>query len=182
MQKIGVFITSLLVFLLPLWFLPITPDFYEFNKQVLLIAGSLVLFTLLSIQWLQQKQIKILRTPLDIPTLLLLVSFLLSTVFYSPNKSEALLDLGQTGTYLACAIIAFAIANFVRSKRDFEQIFSFFLLSTFILSIIAILWGTGLAPKIIQGSLSAFSSELWSPSGNPLNLIVFLLVGLIFAG
>ena len=92
------------------------------------------------------------------------------------------MDPGQVGTYLASMIIAFAIANIVRTKRDFEQIFSAILLSTFILSLIAIFWGTGLATKMLPTSLSAFSFELWSPAGSSINLIIYLVVGLILAG
>ena len=72
----------LLVFLLPLFFLPFTFEALEFNKQYLLFF----LVSLAFLAWLikmvvKEKEIRVRRTFLDIPVLLFMLVAILATVF-----------------------------------------------------------------------------------------------------
>lgn len=72
----------LLVFMLPLFFLPFSAEAYEFNKQYLLFF----LISIAFIFWLAKmvvcdKEIRLRRTPLDIPILIFLLVMILSAVF-----------------------------------------------------------------------------------------------------
>ncbi|MBI5358779.1 tetratricopeptide repeat protein [Candidatus Amesbacteria bacterium] len=180
-QKIGVGLSLIFVFLFPLWFLPITSDFYEFNKQILLIGTSLVLLLFLSLHWVMEKQVKILRTPLGLPALALAVSVLLSTVLRSPNKIEALLDPAQTGTILAGLVLFFAVSNLFKTKQEISLLVTTFFASSLAISIIGLLWGSGLVLKTLPESMNFAKSVIWSPTGASLNSIVYLVVSLIMA-
>ena len=70
-----------LAFLTPLFFLPITSEFYQFNKQVLLLVVTAVLLILWGVRMGIEGKVRIVRTPLDIPMLVFGLAFILSTVF-----------------------------------------------------------------------------------------------------
>jgi len=80
----------LLVFLLPLFFLPFTFEAFEFNKQYLLFfLVSLAFFSWLAKMVLVDKEIRFKRSPLDIFVLAFLFIAILSAVF-SVDKSSSL--------------------------------------------------------------------------------------------
>ncbi|MDP1743734.1 MAG: tetratricopeptide repeat protein [Candidatus Amesbacteria bacterium] len=180
-QKIGIGLSLVFVFLFPLWFLPITSDFYEFNKQILLIGTSLVLLLVLSLHWVMEKQVKILRTPLGLPVLALAVSVLLSTVLRSPNKIEALIDPAQTGTILAGLVLFFAVSNLFKTKQEISLLVTTFFASSLAISTLGLLWGSGIILKILPESMNFTKSVIWSPTGASLNSIVYLVVSLVMA-
>jgi len=77
-------ITSLLYIvagLTPLLFFNQTTEFYEIPKLSFLIAATVILLGLWIISWIVKGKVVILRTPLDIPLLVLLVAVLLSAYF-----------------------------------------------------------------------------------------------------
>jgi hypothetical protein len=80
----------LLVFLLPLFFLPFSFEVFEFNKQYLLFfLTSLTFFAWLAKMILVDKEIKFKRTPLDVP----IVTFLLVAVvgiFFSADRISSI--------------------------------------------------------------------------------------------
>ncbi len=180
-QKTGVVFACMFIFLLPLWFLPITPDFYDFNKQILLIIFSMVLLVILGIHWVMAKQVKLLRSPLGLPSLGIIVATLLSTVFRSPNKIEALLDPAQAGSIMASILIFFSISNLVKTKKDLSALVTCLLASAGVIAITSILFGSGLMQKILPNLPVFARSAIWSPTGAALNTLVFLGTSLILA-
>jgi len=180
-QKMGAGVACLFAFLLPLWFLPITSDFYDFNKQVLLIGFSLLLLIVLGIHWVIAKQVKLLRSPLGLPSLGIIVSTLLSTVIRSPNKVEALLDPAQAGTTIASILIFFTISNLIKSKKELSALITSLLVSSGLVAILSILWGSGLIQKMLPNMAAFAKSVVWSPTGSALNTLVFLGTSLILA-
>ena len=80
----------LLVFLLPVCFLPFSFEAYEFNKQYLLFfLVSLGFLAWLAKMVICDKEIKFRRTPLDIPVLAFMFLAILSTAF-SIDKTSSL--------------------------------------------------------------------------------------------
>ncbi len=71
----------LLVFLLPLFFLPITTEAFEFPKQLLIVFFISILAILWAIKMILKGQVKILHSPLTIPILTFFGLFFLSTIF-----------------------------------------------------------------------------------------------------
>jgi len=80
----------LLVFLLPLFFLPFSFEAFEFNKQYLLFfLVSIALFAWLAKMVLVDKEIRFKKTPLDILVVVFIFIAILSAIF-SVDKSSSL--------------------------------------------------------------------------------------------
>jgi len=80
----------LLVFLVPLFFLPFSFETFEFNKQYLLFfLASLAFFAWLAKMVFNDKEIKFKRTPLDIPVMIFLLVAIVG-VFFSVDKTSSL--------------------------------------------------------------------------------------------
>lgn len=121
-----------LVFVVPLLFIPLPENindariFAEFNKQVLFILGSLTLFSLWSLRMVLEKRVSIVRTPLDVPLIIFLIIYLVSTVFSTD------LFVSLTGFYglfhpsalsvLALILFYFTLVSNINSKTRFYTI------------------------------------------------------------
>lgn len=106
----------LLVFLLPVFFLPFSFEGYEFNKQYLLFfLVSLAFLAWIAKMVICDKEIKFRRTPLDIPVLVFMFFVILSAVF-SVDKTSSL--FGFYGRFsdnligiLSLGVLYFLITN-----------------------------------------------------------------------
>lgn len=117
----------ILVFLLPLFFLPFTVDLFDMNKTYLLIflAGVGVLAWLGDMVF-RERSLRLVRTPLDIFVLLFPAAIVLSTVFSVDKMTSWMGAYGRfwpslTGT-LALTVFYFLITNNVKiSKSDDDE-------------------------------------------------------------
>jgi len=73
------------VFLLPLFFVPLTTEFFSFNKLYLFFVFTLVLLVSYALKMAVSKTFYVKRTFLDLPLLLILIGVALATIF-SENK------------------------------------------------------------------------------------------------
>lgn len=177
-----------LVFCTPLFLLPITTEFYEFNKQYLLffIAG-LALMAWLARMVICQKRLAFKRTPLDLPILVFLAAMIISAIFSIDSFSSW---MGFSGRYtdalvslLAMVIVYFVIVNNLKSN---QKIFQWFLGSLALVLVIACLsvlgfwskfpWPEGNFSRL--ASLKSFNSVAASSEG----LAVFLAAALGLVG
>lgn len=124
----------LLVFLLPLFWLPFSFEAFEFNKQYLLFfLVSIAFFAWLAKMVLVDKEIRFKRRPLDIFVLAFLFIAILSTIF-SVDKGSSLFGFygkfsdGLVGL-LSLAILYFLITNNVGYKISIDGIVKVFLAS-----------------------------------------------------
>lgn len=176
LQKTGFWISLFTIFLLPLFFLPITSEFYEFNKQALLIVSTLVLLLLLTTEYVSERQVRILRSPFGLPLLLLALSWIVSALLKTPNRVDAFLQPGNTSTIIAFVLFFTALINIVRSRRELDLLNLTFLGSLSLLSLVSIVWGSGLVETVIPASF--LKNPLWNPAGNPLGTFVVLAASL----
>jgi len=151
---------NLLVFVLPLFFLPLTTNYYEFNKNFLLFFFIVILYFLWAIKIFLQKEIRFKTTPFTLPILALALAFILSTLLASPNKVESLITPNSTGTIILLTLFYFLITNY-------ELRITYFVLpliaSAAILGLIAIYQFFGFGKTFV-------------PAGGPLPLLMFLAV------
>src|SRR4030042_250949 len=80
-NKIIQFGLVLLAFLIPIFFLNTTSEFYNFNKTVLLVVGAFFLFFVWGVKMVAEQRVRITRTPLDIPLLIFLLIYILASIF-----------------------------------------------------------------------------------------------------
>lgn len=130
-----------LIFLLPLFFLPLTGEFYTFNKQVLLVI--LTLFGWLAWALGQTRgEFRLRVTPFDLPVLATALVFIASTVLVTPNKYDAL--LGITTWIVAGTLFYFLVVQYLRKdEKEGEKLASLFLLSTAISALVSLLTAAG---------------------------------------
>ncbi|TSC85257.1 MAG: glycosyl transferase family protein [Microgenomates group bacterium Gr01-1014_16] len=172
LQKIGFWISLSTTILLPLFFLPVTSEFYEFNKLALLVVSTAILLLLLTTEYVIQRQVRILRSPFGLPLLILALTWIVSTFLKTPNRVDAFIQPGNTSTIVAFVLFFTATINLVRSRRELDLYAYAFLGSLALLSIISIVWGSGLTDKIIP--VAFLKNPVWSPTGNPLGALVVL--------
>lgn len=141
-----------LVFLLPLWFLPLTINAIEINKQALLVLLVVVTFILWLIKILNQGEVQWKSNILNIFLGIFLVVYILATIFslrtygslvgWPTHLSGALVNIL---CFLALYILI--INNFKGLKDTFGLLFVF-LISSAITSIIGLLqvWGGFIFP------------------------------------
>ena len=95
-EKIVTILLPLFVFLIPFFFLSFTSEYYEFNKQALLALFLFLTFGLFFLKTLLSRKLIFSRSPLDLPIFLILLIYLLSTIF-SVSPSTSL--LGEHGIF-----------------------------------------------------------------------------------
>jgi len=169
--------------LIPLFFLPLTSEFYEFNKNTLLYGSIVLLLIVWAVKILVSKEVRFRRTALDLPVLAIAGAFILSTIFSSANKLEALWTPGGTGTILGLTILYFLITNTRKNteqntEKHGTQLTTALITSGVILSLIAIYQFIGLGETLIpQNSFWAFLRlKSWTPAGGLIPLATLLAV------
>jgi tetratricopeptide (TPR) repeat protein len=180
LHKIGFYIILGLVFIFPLFFLPITSEYYEYNKYFLLLLAAGILLVIWTVSFVLDKQVRITRSPLGLPLLCLLAVWIISTISQTPNRLDAFLEPGSTGTIIALSILFFTATSFIKSKKELDYIINALVLSFSLLGFFSIIWGSSLGPKIIPWTFA--KNALWTPAGNPLTVLTLLLIMVPFIG
>ena len=86
LERLSIFINVALGFLLPLFFLPTTTEFFEYNKLALFGVGTVLLVILWALRILLGQKIEVVKSSIDIPLLAFTAIFVLATLF-SLNKN-----------------------------------------------------------------------------------------------
>ena len=178
LQKIGFYLLIVAVFILPVFFLPITSEYYEFNKQVLLVIISGFLLVILSGCFITGGGVRLTRSPLGLPILFILTSWLLSTYLRTPNRADAFFEPGQSTTIIALVIFFFSTINLIRTKKELDLLVNALLGSSLLLSVVTLLWSSGLITNLLPNNF--LKSVVWSPTGSAFTTLVFLAFSLVF--
>lgn len=163
-------ILPLTAFLIPLFFLPITPNFFSFNKNYLIFFLASLALICFSLRSVARKQIQLSLSPASFPFLLLTTIFIISSIFQSGNLHSALFDYAAP---LISLIIIFITTTSSQKNHPLIKNTFFALLASALLSSLIALYQFS--------ELNAFSSVSWlqnqtfSPLGNPLSLLTLLL-------
>ncbi len=67
--------------LMPIFFLPITTEFYEINKLALLTVSTLVLAVLWGLKLIFSQKVYVIKTPINLAIIIYLAVFILATIF-----------------------------------------------------------------------------------------------------
>lgn len=128
-----------LIFIIPILFIPLanTPNeeriFAEFNKQIVFVVGSTLLFTLWALKMVLEKKVTIVRTPIDIPLIAFLLIYILSTIF---SVDLFVSVAGFYGVFHPSLISVFALALFYfTTVSNLDSKFRFWALSAIVASI-----------------------------------------------
>lgn len=179
LQKVNSTFTTVAVLLAPIFFLPITSEFYEYNKQALLIVLASISLLLWTFRLVVEKQVRITRSPIGLPLVAILFSWIISSLLRTPNKWDAFLEPGQTGTIMALTILFFTSINSIHSKKQVENLATTFSISLAVLGVVSLIFTSGLGPSIFN--IPFMETPLWSPTGNAFASLIALVIGVVYS-
>ncbi|MGB9883319.1 MAG: tetratricopeptide repeat protein [Microgenomates group bacterium] len=168
----------IIIFLLPLFFLPITIDFFGINKLYLLSFAGLFLIFISSAKLLFSKTLVWKKSALDLPIFSFLLAIVLSIIISSPNKTQALLN-PNFGLIL---FLSLTLMYFYLSFSPITQLLHYSItFSGLILSILTIIFYFQPFKNLnLPYYLQFLKTPGVSPIGNSFDLISFLGMALIF--
>ena len=180
-KNLSLFCLSVALILSPLFFLPLTTDFFQLNKQLMFTILTIIAL----ISWLvynySQKTVSLTLSPLLLPFFLFSAIAVTSSLINTPQNSEAWLTL--PALLVTCFVYFILTANLIKTSQTVRHILHWFVLSALLTAILAILSALNVWQSLkLPAYLTVKSFNL---TGSPLNLVTFLLsflpISLIFA-
>ncbi|HEX5429517.1 MAG TPA: hypothetical protein VFX17_00360 [Patescibacteria group bacterium] len=115
-----------LVFLIPLFFLPLTSEVREFNKQNLLILGVLIMLAAWVIRVLSTRRVSWVKTSLDYVILAYAAIYVLASYLSIDRPSSFLGYVGRFSgsciSVIALVLLYFLVVNNVRGQKITQRI------------------------------------------------------------
>jgi len=139
-----------LVFLLPLFFLPITSDFFNTNKVVLMAVFSLLSFLIWGVIHIRNHNFSWHISPTDLPVVFFGLVFLISAFVATANKMDAFIFPGVVTAVLSSILFYFVILQYIPStdaevqRKRISGLVSSWILGVIVASLIILLSGIGL--------------------------------------
>jgi len=99
------------LFLLPLFFLPLTTDWYEFNKLYLFYTATAILLLIWAGKMLLTKTFYIHTSKLDLPLFLVLLAAVTSTIFSQNHYYSLQVTIDALPTIVALYLFYYAVAS-----------------------------------------------------------------------
>lgn len=142
-NKVSVYLTLLLAFLLPVFYLPFTVEYFEFNKLALTAVFTIALISLWALKMLIEGKVEITKAPINLPIILLTLSYALSTYFSLSKSASVFGSYGRWNNSLIVMVLStllyFAISSNLTSKEVLRKILGAFVLGVSLSSVVALL-------------------------------------------
>ena len=165
------FIPAVTAFLVPLFFLPNTPDFFFFNKQYLIYVIASVALVCWGTRLITRNKLHLTISPSSLPIAGLVAVFIISSLWLSPNHNTSL--FGQTAVIASLAIIFFTVTSTQKNEQVINTTIASLISSATLLSIISIFQNFGLTSKFT--GVTWLTSKYFTPAGGPLAFASFVL-------
>ena len=137
-----------LVVATPFLFWNITSEFYEIPKLIFFLLATVVLLILWATRWVVEGKVTLTRTPLDLPLLLLLIVFIISTFFAAARPIAIFGNLprihGGLATFAVYIISYFVLVSNLKTVNIVGHIVKISLFSGVVLSILSFLSYAGI--------------------------------------
>ncbi len=118
LEKVSKIIPLIAVLLVPIFFLPITSEFYSFNKLALIIILTITLLVVWGLKTIKGEKLEIIKSSIDKPLIAFAIAMLISTIF-SLSKTDSV--FGQQGRWLGLAAFLVMMAYFYLSTPAFRD-------------------------------------------------------------
>lgn len=143
--KIGLSLVILATFFL---FTNLTTEFYDTPKFLVLLAFTGILLVLLALKFTLSGKVVFVRTPFDIPLLLLLAVAVVSTAL-SPSPYVSLLGNqlkvhGSLVSIVGYVLFYFILVNSLRNAKEIKWIFTLAIIAAQLLAVVTLLTYAGL--------------------------------------
>jgi tetratricopeptide (TPR) repeat protein len=140
---------AFLALAVPIFFLPLTTEFFEFNKLALIAVASGFMLLLWVTKMLYDKRVEVTKSPADFPLIAIGVVTLLATIF-SLHKVSSL--FGSQGRWfpslfgvVVLLVLYYVIATNISTVRNIKTIIDALILGITISSLVALLGYFGIA-------------------------------------
>lgn len=134
-----------LLFLFPIFFLPVFTNQFETAKLLLLLIAVTLLSLIKIFKYLSEGGFEFKTSKFDIYVILLTSIYILSTIFISPNKIDALLIHGTTSFIILGSIVYFFVNQLNENEKETSR--NILTASAVTVSIIQITSSLGLITK-----------------------------------
>jgi len=163
-------ILSLTIFLFPLFFLPITQEYFATAKLYLLAFSGLLLLLLTALEILITGKFEFRLKKIELLKTFLLLAVLISLIVSSANKIQALLN----PNFGFVALLSLAVLTFY-SERSTIVVFKLLSLSGLILSLVTIVFFFQPFRHIpLVFELQFLNNRFFTPMGSQIDLAIFL--------
>ncbi|RJR15956.1 tetratricopeptide repeat protein [Candidatus Microgenomates bacterium] len=172
LEKIEAWTAAVMVLVMPVFFLTTTANFYDLNKQILLLIGTILLLAIFALRAFMAKTVSLRKSPFTIPLLLFMAVVIISSTFAAPNRIAAwVTPLGATS--IICLTI-FALLITQMSDASKKLIASSLTFSGIVLSLVIFQQFVGVA-KTILPKVPFLQDTAWTPSGSLYSSFVYLV-------
>lgn len=171
-SRIQRLVLYILVALFPLFFLPFTQEYFLTGKMYFLFFGSLVLLVLSAFELLLSKKLVWEKRPYDNVAVLFFVAVVLSVVFSSPNKVQALVTPG----YGVMSMFSYLILYFYLSRDKSSRLKQMIIyIPAAVLSATALFFVMNpFKNAALPASLLFLKNPYFTPMGNQLDAVVYI--------
>lgn len=173
LDKLSLAILVLFLAVFPFVITTVTTEIYVLPKQLALAGVALLLLVLFGLKSVLSKEVRLRRSPFDIPVILFLAVGLASSVL-SVNRSESLVSFAPI---LFAGLLYFLITNIAKDKTSVFILIGGFLLGAAVLSLDAIL----AVAKIYIYPFDFSHSQTFTFLGSLIDQAVYLAVALTLA-
>mgnify|MGYP003971259499 FL=1 len=157
----------------PIFFLPLTTDFFSFQKQVLLLIVTAIALIAWSIHNIVTKAVRITLSPMLLPLILFSGVVITSLATNPPQTPDSW--FGRGALYLILAVYYLLTTSLIKAPKTIKKIVNLFLLVTSGLALWGILSSLGAFEALGTSFLTA---KTFSPAGSMLSLVGFLITTL----
>ncbi len=172
-EKLPLVLVYAFLALSPLFFLPITSDFFEVNKQALIFGTAAILTITWAIQSIVKQTVRFTISPLTIPLLIYVGAFLLSSFLGTSYPYEAIMGRGLV--VFGLAVIVLYIPSLLKAfnAKTYLYVLSG---SGLVLSIVGVLEAVGFG----LSNLLNLVLNIQLPTKGGFNLTGSVLTGALF--
>ncbi|MBU1952744.1 hypothetical protein KKC62_00820 [Patescibacteria group bacterium] len=177
LEKVSNIVPVLMAFLVPIFFLPTSTEFFSFNKFALITVVVILLILIWALKTITGKKIEIIESMIDTPLLILVGVVVLSTVF-SVSKTNSI--WGTQGRWLG--LVAFLVIGayyyLTTPALKSSKIIKYSLLALVVSSTISSMASTLSYYKIYLSSLSLFRIQNFSFTGSIKDAIMLAVLAI----
>lgn len=175
-EKASVAVFCILFIIFPVAFTNLTTDFFILPKQAFVIFATLAVLILYGVKTLLLEKVRIKRTPFDLPILLVLLAFLLSSLF-SAVKIDSFTNVLPV---LLAGIAYFGVVYNAKNEKSVLALIASLLGGAILLSLITVFTFF----KVYIFPFDFAKNVAFTPSGSILDQALYLLfilpIGLYF--
>jgi tetratricopeptide (TPR) repeat protein len=161
--------------LIPVVFLPLTPEFFATPKVYLLLFGSLVACALIALQVLATRKVYSVYTPFTRILLVLFIVLLVSLLFASANPIQALYAIPSGLIVLGSLILFYLVTTYTAGvQRENIPIMEALYYGSLVTCVIVIIFYFKPLATLNLPQQWAFLQNQFSPVGNGLETLVLI--------